>query len=87
MLIYKKETISDTPTWHKDLLNSAIKHKIITNKTANEIGKYLVFRHFFTHAYGFLIEEDKLEPLLKNISKIFILFKSDIDNYLSEINK
>ncbi len=87
MLIYNKEEIPETPTWHKDLLNLTIKHKIITNKTANEIGKYLVFRHFFSHAYGFLIDEDKLEPLMKNISKIFTTFKSEIYEYLLKIDE
>lgn len=56
LLSHKNIPIPHTPTWHKDLLNLAIEHNFITKETANKIGKYLFFRHFFTHAYGFLID-------------------------------
>ena len=56
ILLHKSSPIPDTPTWHKDLLNSAVEHNIITNEIADKIGKYLFFRHFFTHAYGFLLD-------------------------------
>jgi len=57
LLFHKNISIPDTPTWHKDLLNLAVEHNFMTKKTADEIGKYLFFRHFFAHAYGFLIDE------------------------------
>ncbi|MHA1439487.1 MAG: hypothetical protein ACTSPD_18105 [Promethearchaeota archaeon] len=86
LLIHENKSIPETPTWHKDLLNLSIKCKIITIETANEIGKYLVFRHFFTHSYGFLIDEEKLNPLMNDISNVFSKFKTEINDYLSKIN-
>ncbi|HHE39166.1 MAG TPA: hypothetical protein ENL20_11440 [Candidatus Cloacimonetes bacterium] len=61
LLKHKRIPIPNTSTWHKDLINSAIRNKIIKEDTANKIGKYLFFRHFFTHAYSFQIDEDKLK--------------------------
>ncbi|MCJ7577802.1 MAG: hypothetical protein MUO91_05075 [candidate division Zixibacteria bacterium] len=85
LLLHKNLSIPDTPTWHKDLLDLAVEHHFITKKTADRIGKYLFFRHFFMHAYGFLIDEDKLKPLMDNISEICLEFKREIDKYLSKI--
>lgn len=85
LLLHKSSPIPDTPTWHKDLLNSAVEHNIITNETADKIGKYLFFRHFFTHAYGFLLDEEKLKPLMDHIPNVYSEFKGEIDNYLTKI--
>ncbi len=85
LLSHKNTSIPDTPTWHKDLLDLAVEHHFITKKTAGRIGKYLFFRHFFMHAYGFLIDEEKLKPLMDNISEICLEFKREIDKYLSKI--
>ena len=79
--------IPNTPTWHKDLLNLSIENEFISKETANKIGKYLFFRHFFTHAYGFQIDEAKLKPLINNIPKIFSAFKREIDNFLSKLDE
>jgi uncharacterized protein YutE (UPF0331/DUF86 family) len=87
LLSHKSISIPDTPTWHKDLLNLSVGNNFITKETADKIGKYLFFRHFFTHAYGFLIEEEKLEPLMNSISDIYSEFKREIDNYLTKIEK
>jgi len=68
-------------------LNLAVEYNLITKKTADKIGKYLFFRHFFTHAYGFLIDEAKLKPLMGNISDIYSEFKTEINRYLSKIEE
>jgi uncharacterized protein YutE (UPF0331/DUF86 family) len=85
LLLHKSSPIPDTPTWHKDLLNSAVEHNIITNETSDKIGTYLFFRHFFTHAYGFLLDEEKLKPLMDHIPTVYSEFKREIDNYLTKI--
>ncbi len=85
LLLHKKILIPDTPTWHRDLLNLAVEHNYITKEMAEKIDEYRVFRHFFMHAYGFLIDETKLKPLMDNISVIYSEFKREIDKYLSKI--
>lgn len=78
----------DLPTassWHKNLLEISVEHNIITQETEDRIGKYLSFRHFFTHAYGFMIEEDQLQPLVQDIFSVYDEFKTDIENYLQKL--
>lgn len=86
LLTYAKIQIPNTPTWHKDLLALATENDIISKQMIEKIGKYLVFRHFFNHAYGFLIDEEKLKPLIENISDVYSEFKNEINLYL-ESNK
>jgi len=87
LLLHKNISIPDSPTWHKDLLSLAVEQDFITRETADNIGKYLFFRHFFTHAYGFLIDEAKLKPLLDNIADIYSVFEREIEKYLTKIEE
>ena len=87
MLLHQNISVPESPTWHKDLLNLAFDNNLISKETVDKIGKYLVFRHFFTHAYGFLIDEEKLEPLKDNISEVYSEFKREIEEYISKIKE
>jgi len=78
-------TLSQSSSWHKDLLNMSVDHGLISNATQEKIGKYLFFRHFFMHAYGFMIDEEKLLPLANNISIDYADFKSEIEVFLNDL--
>ena len=85
LLVYEKIPVPNTPTWHKDLLNLAVEHNLVTGETADKMGKYLFFRHFFAHSYGFLLDETKLEPLMNDIFNTYSEFKEEIVNYLTKV--
>jgi len=87
ILLFNDILIPNSPTWHKELLNLSVKNKVINKATAEEIGKYLFFRHFFTHSYGFLIEERKIKPLMDDAHKIYSSFKKEIEDYLTTIRQ
>jgi hypothetical protein len=44
----------------------------------------MFFRHFFTHSYGFLIDEKKLKPLIENIEQDYFELKKQVDLFISE---
>ncbi|MCD4782623.1 MAG: hypothetical protein K8T10_02210 [Candidatus Eremiobacteraeota bacterium] len=85
LLKHKEITLMDTPTWHKDLLNTSVKHNLITREMADKIGKYLFFRHFFTHSYGFFLNEEKLKPLMSNIPEVYSEFRREIEKTLKNM--
>jgi len=66
-------------TWHKDLLNLSLSLGIVSDKTCDELYKYLTFRHFFVHAYGFMLEEVHMEDLMNNIPEVWSQFLNDIE--------
>jgi len=73
----------NTPTYHKFILKKALEENIIDENTYNNLYKFLTFRHFFVHGYSFLIEWEKLKPLVDCIEDIFKSFKTAIDNYIN----
>jgi uncharacterized protein YutE (UPF0331/DUF86 family) len=73
-----------TENWHKELLNLSVSHGIITESLSDELYEYLTFRHFFVHAYGFMLEEAPLEALASNIPDIWSRFLSGIEDSLRD---
>ena len=69
-------------SWHKDLLKLAEEKGIITKSTREQVGEYLSFRHFFSHAYALDLYAERLEPLVENIKKVYVYFKNDISDFL-----
>lgn len=67
------------PSWHQDLLLTAVKEHIVSEQLADQFKEYLAFRHFFTHGYALDLNYIRIEPLIINISKSFKNFKTEID--------
>lgn len=77
----KRISIPTSDSWHNDLLKLAADKEIITEDTKRQLGKFLAFRHFFIHAYSFMLEESRLDSLIDNISKVWLEFLSEIKNH------
>lgn len=71
------------PSWHRDLITLAIKVGVISQQTAEELKSYLAFRHFFSHAYSFDLDEERIIPLVRGIPGVMATFTSDIKKFLS----
>lgn len=66
-------------TWHKELINISVSQGIIPEKLADQLYEYLTFRHFFVHAYGFMLDEAHLEVLADNIPEVWSQFMEEIE--------
>ena len=55
-------------SWHKELIELAAESEVISGETSYSIREYLAFRHFFTHAYAFDIDPQRMEPLVANLT-------------------
>lgn len=82
ILIARGIKIPTSKTWHKDLLHLSVSKKIISSRLSDKLYEYLTFRHFFIHAYGFMLEEMHLKDLANDIPKIWLQFLSEIDKFL-----
>lgn len=71
--------IPESATWHKELLNLSESQGIISEKLSDQLYEYLTFRHFFVHAYGFMLDEAHLEVLANNIPDIWLQFTKEIE--------
>jgi len=70
--------------WHKDLLNKSLSSGIISEELSNKLYKYLTFRHFFIHAYGFMLDEKQLVSLVNDIPEIWQQYLKEIEPFLKE---
>ncbi len=43
---------------------------------------YLAFRHFFSHAYSFDLEKERIVPLVESVSEVLSNFRNDIEKSL-----
>ena len=70
-------------SWHRDLIALAVKINVISEQTAEQLKGYLAFRHFFSHAYSFDLDKERIIPLVESISEILSNFRNDIEKSLS----
>ncbi len=82
----KSIQIPRAENWHKDLLNLSVSNEVISEGLSDELYEYLTFRHFFVHAYGFMLEEAPLEVLADNIPGIWQQFLAEIDSSLRHMS-
>jgi uncharacterized protein YutE (UPF0331/DUF86 family) len=71
-----------TDSWHQDLLIQAKDTGIISESTKKQLAEYLAFRHFFSHAYGFTLDEKELMLLVGKVFRVYSTFKTEIDSFL-----
>ena len=57
---------------------------MLTESTKTLLGKFLVFRHFFMHSYGFMLNEDEIAPLVSLAPQVFEAFQREIQVYLQK---
>ena len=76
----KDAKIPKSETSHKDLLDLSVSIGIVPEKLSDQLYEYLTFRHFFVHAYGFMLEEMHLADLATNIPDVWSQFVSVIES-------
>jgi len=77
--------LPDGASWHRELVNVATSSNIISEATAQELRRYLAFRHFFSHAYSFDLDEKRVIPLVKDIQETLAVFKNDIAKAIERV--
>ena len=67
--------------WHRDLLQSAGTHGIISDELRDLLAPYMAFRHVFTHAYGFELDPERLQPLVRDVPTVYARFKKEVGRF------
>lgn len=67
-----------SPFWHHDLLKAAVDQKFLSEALVQKLKNYLGFRHFFVHAYGILLDTEKLLPLANEATEVWRTFYAEI---------
>ena len=78
----KGVSIPQGKRWHSELLDMALKHKIINKTTCGALKEFLGFRHFFVHGYAIHLEVDRMRPLVKAAPRLYGSIKRSIQKFL-----
>jgi len=62
-------------TWHKELIEEALKRGVLPVDLKENIGLYLAFRHYFSHAYAMDLYADRMEPLVDAAPSVYQNFR------------
>lgn len=81
IIIFKNIPLTESRTWHRELLEKAVSNEIISEECKNNLGQFLAFRHFFSHSYALDLDPEKMEALVESIQNVYSLFKKDIQNF------
>lgn len=73
--------------WHRDLLQSACAQGMISTALRDGLVPFMGFRHFFTHAYGFDLDPERLLPLVRDIHPVCSVFRKEAKRIASTLEK
>jgi len=70
-------------TWHQSLLSQMMeatdnRNTVINSDTASSLAAYMKFRHFFRHAYTFMLDWERLQPLVDELNTTWCNVKDAI---------
>lgn len=82
LVISKGLSIPQGPSWHIELIEICVANQIISRTTSDTLKEYLSFRHFFSHAYSFDVDVERLAPLVEQIEEVHKNLINDISKAL-----
>jgi len=64
--------------WHRSLLSIAQEAGLISEDLHSAMDEFVAFRHFFRHAYGYMLDIELLGPLLDDLPSMIEQAKSEL---------
>jgi len=77
----------DSFDWHKRLLNKmtleipGLRPAVISRRLKEMLDEYLRFRHVFRNVYGYLLQWERMKPLLEKAGAVYERFEEEIERF------
>ena len=78
LLLARGVKIAKTSSWHKDILSNAVSLEIITDNLRLILLDYLIFRHYHTHGYGYMIKWEQVKQLAVSLPDAVAVFFQEL---------
>lgn len=77
-----------TGSWHAALLDNMRQSNIrrpalLSGSTADQLKKYMLFRHRFRNLYSFDLDWAMMKPLAASVAEMLRAFELDLDRFLA----
>ncbi|MDI6784271.1 MAG: DUF86 domain-containing protein [bacterium] len=79
ILKYKGILVPRSESSHKDLLDLAVEHRLISLELSNKLDEYRGFRHFVIHGYGIMLDAEQLIPLAEHIPTVWKELETELN--------
>ena len=78
--VFRKHGIAipEEVQWHRQLVEGAVQHGFISQRTREALIPYLTFRHLYRNAYVLDLKPDRMQALTDAIKNTFSEFKKDV---------
>lgn len=80
-ILEKSKVLPQGETWHRDLIELALTEKVIGREVYDGLKQYLAFRHFFSHAYAFELDPERLVSLVASAPAFFKSLQRDVKSF------
>ncbi|MFC1526451.1 hypothetical protein ACFL6X_06550 [Candidatus Latescibacterota bacterium] len=67
-------------SWHRELVDVALRRGLLQRSTAEALRPYLAFRHFFVHAYAVDLRPERVQPLVDGSSGVLHALCADVQD-------
>jgi hypothetical protein len=81
-LLARGTALPSGAAWHRDLLQAACEQRIISTQLRDRLAPFMAFRHFFTHAYGFDLDPQRIAPLVREVRPVYASFKNEAKQFV-----
>ncbi|MBI4653706.1 MAG: hypothetical protein HY752_01705 [Nitrospirae bacterium] len=85
MLLFDGLDVSDSPTWHENVLKKSAEIGILPPDLLQALSRYLSFRTIFVYSYIFNIKWEELKVLVDAIRDVIGRFKTEVGEYIQTI--
>lgn len=80
------QSVPVDPRWHRVLLNqmsqpTPTRPAVISAAVETRLTDYLAFRHYFRHAYTFMLDWARMEPLVQGLSSMYQSLRHELDTF------
>ena len=77
--------------WHQTLLNQVLESTgkrdyVISLDTASKLAQYMKFRHFFRHAYSFMLDWERLQPLVEELQATWSVTRDELLAFCDDLS-
>jgi ribonuclease HepT-like protein len=72
------KAIPEDTQWHRQIIQQAVEHGFISEKTMDMLIPYLTFRHLYRNAYVLDLRPDRMQILMDTIKITFCEFENEI---------